>query len=147
MAERRTSAAKDILTPREQAMLETYGVAVNHFDHARDPTISQQLKDMDRQKELEKAREERGSILADGGQFITEPHERPAGVNDNSRDQEGSKMVRDDRPKHDLRPPEEFAKASDRETFDKKWFEEQLRAEQNAPEQDRSYGREPDREP
>lgn len=145
MAERRTSVAKDVLRPDTQSLLESYGVMTNHFDHARDPTISEQLKDMDRQKELDKAREDRGSILADGGQFITSPREQQNASNENDRYSEGSEMVKNDRPEHNMRPPEDFAKATDREIFDKKWFEEQARAAQNEPEPDRSYDR--DREP
>lgn len=60
MAERKTSEAKDILTPREEAILETYGIARNHFEHARDPLISKQHIDLARE---EQQREGRGSVM------------------------------------------------------------------------------------
>ena len=146
MTERRTSAAKDILLPHEKALLETYGVMTNHFEHARDPMISEQHKDMAYRQELDKAREERGSILSNGGERLPQHHE-PDRANDNQPDQAGSKMVKDDRPKQDMRPPEQFAKATDREVFDQKWYEEQLRADAREQERERAPDREPDREP
>lgn len=144
MSERRTSAAKDILTPDTQRLLETYGVARNHFEHARDPMVSQQHVDLAREQDRDDARAERGSILEKGGDTLPE-FQPPDRANDNERT--GSKMVQEDRPKNDMRPPEEFAKASDRETFDKKWFEEQLRADQlkEDREPDRKPGPEPER--
>ncbi len=63
MVDRTTSVAKEILTPAQEAVLEKYGIARHHFDHARDPMISQQLQDLAQ----EKAREaERGSIFEEG---------------------------------------------------------------------------------
>lgn len=146
MAERRTSAAKDLLTPREEAVLESYGVARNHFEHARDPLISKQHIDLEREAAAREAREQRGSIFTREDALLPEYNDR-ATSNDTGRDdqQGGSQMVKNDRPKLDNRPPEDMARPSDRETFDRKWFEESTRArEQNNDrdqDNDREYGR------
>ncbi|MCP4371342.1 MAG: hypothetical protein GY797_24975 [Deltaproteobacteria bacterium] len=51
MAERTTSHAKEVAMESYKAsLLDRYGVAKNQFDHARDPMISQQIKDMEREK-------------------------------------------------------------------------------------------------
>ncbi len=51
MADKTTSHAKDVqLDSYSASLLERYGVAKNHFDHARDPMISQQIKNMNREK-------------------------------------------------------------------------------------------------
>lgn len=144
MTEKRTtSAAKEYLTPREESLLETYGVARNHFEHARDPTIAQQHIDLAQDKAAEDARAERGSILANGGARLPEVNDNAERGKqpDNARD--GSKMVQDDRPKLEARPTEDMARAVDKEAFDKKWFEEQHRAREqnNERDQDRGYDR------
>lgn len=144
MSERRTSAAKDILTPSEQSMLETYGVAKNHFEHARDPMISQQHMDLAREQAAEQARAERGGILANGGDRLPEYH--PPSQQQGERSQPGSQMVREDQPQHNMRPPEEFARAADRESFDTRWYQEYFRAQEQdvqPPERDREAEREP----
>lgn len=120
MAERRTSAAKDVFTPREQALLETYGVVSNYLDHARDPAISRQLTDQAREQVLDQAREESDSFLADGGRFITTPREDQPCANDNVQSREGSQMVEDDKPSMELRPTPKFAAEADRKAFDAK---------------------------
>lgn len=61
MADRTTSHAKEVeLDSYTASLLERYGVAKNHFDHARDPMISQQIKDMNREKAEAQGR---GSIM------------------------------------------------------------------------------------
>ena len=142
MAERTTSAAKDILTPREEALLENYGVARNHFEHARDPTISRQHIDLAREAAAQEARDERGSILAEPGARHPEFQQASQrGEDDRGGDQRDSKMVGEDRPRHDMRPPEEIARPSDRETFDRKWFEEATQAREQSNTMDREFDR------
>lgn len=142
MAERTTSAAKDILTPREEALLENYGVARNHFEHARDPTISRQHTDLAREAAAQEARDERGSILAEPGARHPEFQKMAQrGEEDRGGDQRDSKMVGNDRPRHDMRPPEEIARPSDRETFDRKWFEEAAQAREQSNTMDREFDR------
>lgn len=114
MTERRTSAAKDILTPDTQRLLENYGFVKEEFDQARDLEENRPDDDMGKERL-------------------------------NTDDRSGSKMVREDRPQNDMRPPEEFSKEVDRDAFDEKWFEEQLRAE--APESSPTREQEPEREP
>jgi len=140
MAERRTSAAKDYITRDDKAILETYGVARNHFEHARDPLISQQHKDLAREQAEVAAREKRGSILERGDALLPEFNKGGDSV-----DREGSQMVKNDQPRLQPRPPEEIAKPVDREHFDKKWYEELNRAREQ--ENDRDKDHENDREP
>lgn len=109
MVERRTSAAKDILTPDTERLLEQYGFVSQEFDQAREVSIEHQTPD-------EARTEDRA---------------------------EGSRMVQDDGPKYDMRPPPEIAEGPDRETFDKKWFDEQVRSDQHK--EDRGPEWEPER--
>lgn len=61
MEDKKTSHAKDVqLDSYSASLLERYGVAKEHFDHARDPMISQQIKDMNREKTEQQGR---GSIM------------------------------------------------------------------------------------
>ncbi len=97
MAERTTSHAKEIAMESYKAsLLERYGVAKEHFDHARDPLISKQIVNMNREK-----------IEAQG---------------------RGSIMVKEDKPKLELRPPEEISKGQNEKSFDDKWQREQVEA-------------------
>ncbi len=51
MADKTTSHAKEVAMESYKAsLLERYGVVKNEFDHARDPMISKQIKDMNREK-------------------------------------------------------------------------------------------------
>ncbi len=61
MPERKTSHAKEVAMESYKAsLLERYGVAKEHFDHARDPMISKQITKMKRDN-LEA--QGRGSIM------------------------------------------------------------------------------------
>ncbi len=94
MADKTTSHSKEVIMDSYQAsLLERYGEAKNHFDHARDPMISQQIKDMNNEKVDSQGRE--------------------------------SFMVKEDMPKQQARPSEEFARGQDGKTFDDKWQREQ----------------------
>ncbi len=97
MADKTTSHAKDVqLDSYSASLLDRYGVAKNDFDHARDPLISQQIKDMNREKT-----DTQGS---------------------------GSKMVKEDKPKAEPKPPKEMAKEQDNKSFNEKWQKEQNEA-------------------
>ncbi len=97
MADKTTSHAKDVqLDSYSASLLDRYGVAKNDFDHARDPMISQQIKDMNQEKTDAQGR--------------------------------GSMMVKEDKPKAELKPPKELAKEQDNKSFNEKWQKEQNEA-------------------
>ncbi|MCP4366555.1 MAG: hypothetical protein GY797_00350 [Deltaproteobacteria bacterium] len=97
MPDKTTSHAKDVqLDSYSASLLDRYGAAKNDFDHARDPMISQQIKDMNQEKTDAQGR--------------------------------GSKMVKEDKPKPELKPPKELAKEQDNKSFDDKWQREQNEA-------------------
>ncbi|MCP5006718.1 MAG: hypothetical protein GY941_22655 [Planctomycetes bacterium] len=61
MADKTTSHAKEVeLDSYKISRLERYGYVKNQFDHARDPMISKQIKDMNREKTVEQGR---GSVM------------------------------------------------------------------------------------
>ncbi len=61
MSERKTSHAKEVaMDSYEASLLERYGVAKEHFDHARDPMISKQITKMNLEKQEAQGR---GSIM------------------------------------------------------------------------------------
>ncbi|MEM6933590.1 MAG: hypothetical protein AAF526_08375 [Pseudomonadota bacterium] len=147
MNDRTTSAAKAVLTPDERSLLESYGVVTSHFEHARDQLISKQHYDLAKEQQNDRAREERGSILANGGERLPDFREHTAGGGYQDRDETGSKMVKEDQPNPQLKPSPEFAAAVDRQAFDQKWFEEQGRAARIEQAQDKDQNRDNDREP
>ena len=145
MTERRTSAAKDILTPRETALLDNYGIARNHFEHARDPLISQQHIDNAAEKARQDRLADRGSILDGNSRRLPQVEFEQQNSESGQGETSGSKMVKDDQPKLENRPPPELAKDSDREAFKEKWLQEQQRAREQDNDRSRDVNRDYER--
>lgn len=144
MAERRTSLAKDEHMPdQKQTLLHRYGVARNHFEHARDPLISQQHYDLVKEQEAQKARDEKGSILE---RPLLPEFRNEAGAGQGQDTPPGSKQVRDEKSSPEYRPPEEMARAQDRKTHQGKMAEDQSLSEKYRAALVERYNREPAQE-
>ncbi|MGJ8534864.1 MAG: hypothetical protein ACSHYC_21945 [Alphaproteobacteria bacterium] len=110
-------------------VLEELPTVANDFAYARDPFIAKQMDDL--------------------GKTEAERREEAA---------RQSRMVRKDRPHHNLKPPKQFARSIDARQFSREWLREQRGAamEQarkhdegakqiDPPERERHRGREPSR--
>lgn len=132
MSDRPTSLAKSVqLESDADAILQKYGYATKVFDHARDPTISQQLTDV----EAERARtpQTADQILEKYGSLKAAYNTaRDADPSKQEKDQtaevrvsgvmphQGSDMVAQSAPRLEPRPPAEIAAAQDRETHNER---------------------------
>ncbi|MBL4590848.1 MAG: hypothetical protein JKY96_02695 [Phycisphaerales bacterium] len=141
MAERRTSAARDILDAQADNALERYGELADGFKQAKaaeQPLEASQDHSQPSHAPYTSTSAARDIVDAQADNLLEQYGETSQAFNGAHNNEQAndagqgreSTMVANDQPKPELKPDQDIAKSADRESFNDRWNEERQDAQQ-----------------